>query len=278
MPRLRVRHTVYELNARDHQGIGCHAVNLHVMQRWQYRFAGAGRIKEMGHTALLPCSRSGAWWELPITCRANPMATYKTRMPDGSPFELSDTDLTKFAFDIGLDVIAPSRYTSLFVFKFYLFVEFEGIEPDFILEEIKALEGLSNSAPATKPPTKFTREPLKGLWHQHFFASRFAEKNIAAHMIPKRVSETVDRICNPSEPIITPKMLDELAAALTTQAFLEREGNCKLTGEWIVFAEHGGKKYYLTLAPHSLGKEGDQRLFDEIKERGYTKFPFLAEP
>lgn len=42
MPRLRVRHAVDELNASDHQGIGCHAVNLRVMQRWQYRFAGAG--------------------------------------------------------------------------------------------------------------------------------------------------------------------------------------------------------------------------------------------
>lgn len=197
-------------------------------------------------------------------------------MADGSPFEMDDTDLTKFASNLGLDVIAPGRYTNLFVFKLYLFIEFEDIECDFILEEIKALEGLSNMAPATKPPTKFTREPLKGLWHQHFFASRFAEKNIAAHMTSKRVSETVDRICVPSEPILTPKMLDDLAAALTTGAFLEREDNCKLTGEWIVFAEHGGQKYYLTLAPHPEGKEGDQRLFDEIKKMGYSKFPFLA--
>lgn len=206
------------------------------------------------------------------------MAVYKTQMSDGRPFEMDDTALSKFASELGLDKIAPGRYTDLFVFKFFLFVEFEGVERDFILEEIKALEGLSNSAPFTKPPTQFTREPLKGLWHQHFFASRFTEKNIAARMTPKRVSETVDRVLDPSEPIITPKMLNDLAEAITTEAFLERESNCQLTGEWIVFAKHQGQNHYLTLAPHPEGKVGDQILFSEIEAMGYSRFPFLASP
>lgn len=203
------------------------------------------------------------------------MAVYKTEMSDGRPFEMDDTALSKYASDLGLDKIAPGRYTNLFVFKFFLFTEFEGIERDFILEEIKALEGLNNSAPFTKPPTQFTREPLKGLWHQHFFASRFTEKNIAAHMTPKRVSETVDRVCDPSEPIITPRMLNDLVEAITTDAFLEREANSQLTGEWIVFAKHNDQNHYLTLAPHPDGREGDLRLFNEIKTMGYSKFGFL---
>lgn len=42
MPGLRVDHSVDKLDAGDDQCISCHAVNLHVVQHWQYRFAGAG--------------------------------------------------------------------------------------------------------------------------------------------------------------------------------------------------------------------------------------------
>lgn len=37
-----MNHVVDELDTGDHQCVGCHAVNLHVVERWQYRFAGAG--------------------------------------------------------------------------------------------------------------------------------------------------------------------------------------------------------------------------------------------
>jgi len=53
----------------------------------------------------------------------------------------------------------------------------------------------------------------------------------------------------------------------------ERENQSKLTGEWIVFAKHQGRNYYVTLATHTTG---DQHTFDEIKSMAHAEFPFLA--
>lgn len=207
------------------------------------------------------------------------MATYKTNLPDGKQIHVQDTELTNFAAAMGLDKIAPGRYSTLFAFKMFLYTHYENIESHLILEEIKALEGKVNRAPGTKSPTQFTKQPLKGLWHQHFFSAQFAQQNIALQMTTKKISETVDRVMHPSKPIITAEMLDELAKAVTTDAFEERENQGKLTGEWIVFAKHNGQNYYLTLSVHPSDRStGDQKLFDEIQSMAYSQFPFLEIP
>lgn len=64
-----------------------------------------------------------------------------------------------------------------------------------------------------------------------------------------------------------------MAHAVTHGALEERENQGKLTGEWIAFAKHQGRNYYVTLAPHTTG---DQQTFDEIKSMAYAEFPFLA--
>lgn len=206
------------------------------------------------------------------------MATYKTKLPDGRLLQIQDTELFRFASELGLDKIAPGRYSTLFVFKMFLYTELEGVESHYILEELKALEGQANAAPTTKPATQFTQEPLKGMWHQHFFSARFVPQNIAAHMNKKKISETVNRIMDPARsPVVTLDMVNELAKAFSSGAFEERENQGKLTGEWIVFAKHNGGNYYLTLTTHPADRStGDQRIFDEIKTMTYAQFPFLA--
>jgi hypothetical protein len=200
--------------------------------------------------------------------------TYKTKRPDGQEIHVSEAELAKFASDAGLDAIAVGRYSKLFVFKLLLYTKVEGTEPAFILEELKALESLPNNAIFTKPPTQFTRQPLRGLWHKHFFDARFVPNNIAIHMQGKRLEETVKRIFDHAKsPTVTKGMIEELAQAVSHGALQEREGQGKLTGEWIVFAKDQGKNYYLTLATHT---EGDQQTFDEIRNMAYSDFAFLA--
>lgn len=197
-------------------------------------------------------------------------------MPDGTEIHAPESTLTEFASEIGLHVIAPGRYSKLFVFKLLLYTQYQGVEADFIIDELKALEGLPNRAPNTKPATQFARPPLKGLWHQHFFSARFVAHNIATHMLGKRLEETVNRIFDPvRSPTVTREMIGEMAHAVTHGALEERESQSKLTGEWIVFAEHMGQYYYLTLATHATD---DQQTFDEISSMAYTDFPFLAMP
>jgi hypothetical protein len=54
--------------------------------------------------------------------------------------------------------------------------------------------------------------------------------------------------------------------------YRERSREGKLTGHWIVFAEHNGKNYYLCLATH---EEGDEVVAERIKDGCCAEFPFL---
>lgn len=204
------------------------------------------------------------------------MATYETRGPDGTEIHVGEADLARFALGMGLDKIAPGRYSKLFVFKLLLYTQFQGVEADFIIEELKALEGLPNRAVNTKPATQFTRLPLKGLWHQHFFDARFVAQNLLTHMQSKEFKHELQRIFDPTKSkTITEKMIEELAHAASEGGLEERENQGKLTGEWIVFAKHRGQNYYLTLDIHTAG---DQKIHDEISSMAYVEFPFLAAP
>src|SRR5690606_19461000 len=82
------------------------------------------------------------------------MATYKTSGPDGTEIHVGEAHLARFAMGTGLDKIAPGRYSKLFAFKLLLYTQFQGVEADFIIEEVKALEGLPNRAVNTKPATQ----------------------------------------------------------------------------------------------------------------------------
>jgi hypothetical protein len=56
------------------------------------------------------------------------------------------------------------------------------------------------------------------------------------------------------------------------ESFEKREEEGRLTGQWIVFAKHEGRNYYLAVASH---KENYQELYDRIVESCKEEFPFL---
>ncbi|MGY6273358.1 hypothetical protein ACXIUT_27130 [Achromobacter denitrificans] len=201
------------------------------------------------------------------------MGTYGINMDDGNVFRAKEEKLIEFAAFLGLDSIAPGRYSMLFMLKLAYF-SCQGVKVAFIVEELKALEGLPNEAPPTKPASQFTNEPLKGIWHKHFFDPRFMPHNILAQMSDKGRAEVATRILDPAKsPTCTEGMIRELAEAVTLAPLQERWHQGKLTGEWIVFAKHGGQNYYLTLATHTTE---DQQTFDEIKNLAHKQFPFLG--
>lgn len=208
------------------------------------------------------------------------MEVFKTTLPDGRAAEVAHDDMVRYAEAIGLEDIAPGRYSKLFAFKLFLHEVFGGLERDFVLEELKALEGQPSTAPNTKPSAQFTQEPLNGLWHKHFFSALFLGRNIANHMSPKKLGETIARVLDPTKsPVVTKEMIHELAHEVTEGALRDRESQNKLTGEWIIFAKHDGQNYYLTIAKHPTGRAvGDQVIFDEIRSIAYKQFPFLDTP
>jgi len=187
--------------------------------------------------------------------------------------EMTERELAQFASLIGLDGIAPGRYTWFFVFQIFLHLKVHGINPAMIVEEVKALEG-HPACVRTKPASEFRKEPLKGLWHKHFFSARFIAKNIQNQLSGGRLREIIDEVLDPeTDSSVTEQMTNELSRRVVSETFEDREAEGKLTGEWIVFAKHEGKNYYLTVSTHNAG---DDMIYEQIKSICFRQFPFLA--
>jgi hypothetical protein len=56
-------------------------------------------------------------------------------------------------------------------------------------------------------------------------------------------------------PVITQKMITELAHRVTYEPFETGEAAKKLTGEWIIYLRHEAKNYYLCCSTHDAGAE-----------------------
>lgn len=203
------------------------------------------------------------------------MQTFRVHLADGI-HEFSEEMLAKYARIVGLDRVAPSRYSWAFVLKMHIFERLYGINPFMIVDEIKKLEGLDSKS-STKRATPFTKPPLSGLWHQHFFSGRFVAANVYSQLgNGKRTAELGAQYLDPQPDGTVGEQADweGFLHAVTVQQFEERQEQGRLTGEWIVFGKHEGRNYYLLLSPHTTGV-GDQKLFDEIKLTCQPQFPFL---
>jgi hypothetical protein len=126
-----------------------------------------------------------------------------------------------------------------------------------VFDEIGYIEDPSCHRPTgTKPATRFQNEPLRGLWHKHWFEARFLKKNLenfaikAAGPIFERMFDAINRGEYPAQCV----------HELVFGGHESWEG--RRTGEWIVFAEVDDVKYYLTLGTHT---EGDAAVFERVK-------------
>ena len=71
-------------------------------------------------------------------------------------------------------------------------------------------------------------------------------------------------------------MINEMSHRTTVELFEKRANESRSTGEWLVYAEHGGKKYYLCMATHtSPDTTPDQSIYEKLKLVCRMQFPFL---
>lgn len=204
------------------------------------------------------------------------MQVLRAKFPEGTEV-FTEERLQAYADQIGLSRSAPARYSWAFILKLYAFERVNGIDPAMIVAEIRRLEGL-DSPVGTKSATEFTRSPLRGLWHQHFFSGRFVPQNILSQLQGGKVTAALaNQYLDPQTDGTVGDKADweGFVQAVTIKQFEERFEQGRITGEWIVFAKHEGKNYYLTLSVHTTG-EADQALFDEIRMTCSPQFPFLS--
>lgn len=186
---------------------------------------------------------------------------------------ISQEELDGYAHYVGLNRIAPHRYSALFVMDLLLNDQINGVDPSSVLEEIRAME-TSNNPTGTKPASPFKYEPLRGLWKKHYFSAHFVARNIQNHFSGGKLDKLIREVFDATKsPMVTREMIEELAHRYANEPLDQRAETQKLTGEWIVFAKHGGQNYYLCLATHD---SKDQATFDRISMVSFREFPFLA--
>lgn len=187
-------------------------------------------------------------------------------------------ELAMFAEQIGLQALAPGRYSVLFVIDLLVrSMSSHGLgQPFGVMEELRHLEGQSPRS-MTKAPTPFVRKPLAGLWHKHYWQGglhSFAinmQKALHKYGIPALES----RIRPPGEEpeIMTEELLREVIDDAVLGNYQRRAADSQMTGEWLIYAQHVGKNYYLCLGQHDSGDDVLRKKIDDICCR---EFPFLT--
>lgn len=196
--------------------------------------------------------------------------------PDGR--DLAE-ELLSFAEIIGLEKLAARRYSLLLLLGLYGGASSGRLNPAKIVQEIAVLEGDSRQS-KLKPASTFNHEPLKGLWHKHYLEdglpalARNLRKGIGRFGIPF-LQEQVNQAASTGEDrYLTQEDCARIAHDAVIGNFERLIEESALTGEWIIFAEWQGQKYYLCLSTH---KTGDRSLRAQIDTVCLLEFPFLSQ-
>ena len=202
----------------------------------------------------------------------NMTRTYTVYLKD-KQVKVTSEQMSEFADYCGFKDDLRLRISELILLDSFVYVTEFGVDPSNIIEEIKNLENVDGNA-ETKPATAFNRPPLRGLWHKHFFCHHFLMHNITNALKGGKLKALINDVMESSKSsLVTPEMISELAHRVTHEPVEDRAKNKKLTGEWIVFAKHNGKNYYLCLSTHDAG---DQQIADRIRENCVREFSFLS--
>jgi hypothetical protein len=185
---------------------------------------------------------------------------------------ITPDELTRFEALLQLDRIARGRCSRLLIAELLLWNEIYGHEPFQIARQIEALENRSKFS-GTKDETEFRHEPLKGLWHKHFFDAHFIAPNLLNEWGGDRLNKLIKEVCDPKKSeVFTEEMANELTHRLVHGAMESRDQEERLTGEWIIFDKEDGTNYYLCLARHS---DGDEAIFAKLRAIVFPEFPHL---
>jgi len=186
-------------------------------------------------------------------------------------------ELQGFAQFIGLNAVAPGRYSILLLLQLFGGFAARTQNPAKVIYEIRALEGLGGQS-QTKPPTQFEKLPLRGLWHKHYMAdglspmARNLLNGIRKDGLPWLEQTVREAEEAGEERFFTAEDVPKMAHDAVQGNWMRRAEAEELTGEWIIYAQHEGSNYYLCLGEH---KSGDENLRAQIEALCFYEFPFL---
>jgi hypothetical protein len=144
-----------------------------------------------------------------------------------------------------------------------------------VLHEIDVLEGFASNSSA-KESTQFKRPPLHPFWHKHFSTARHLMRNMGEHWGlgnsgNRDLSAMIEGVaveCG-DQPDLWPK---RLVHQLVLGGLDDRAAARRMTGDWIIFARHEGRNFYLGLGTHD---DDDEALYQRLRQGSEWEFPFL---
>ncbi|MBW9074388.1 hypothetical protein [Agrobacterium deltaense] len=144
-----------------------------------------------------------------------------------------------------------------------------------MLQPIFDLENGTNLS-RTKAATPFTREPLRGLWHKHFFSGRFVAANIVAGLRGKGIEKIlIDVLGEPDgSKTISREDVSEIARRVVEEPLNHRSSMRTMTGEWIIYLPRPDGNIYLSIGTHSTPDDVHYR---NIMENCSRDFPDLLK-
>lgn len=199
--------------------------------------------------------------------------------PEEGRISWSISGLRKFGQDLGFSAEQADRISLTLLFQlFWARLEPMRFGSHFdIVAELRYLEG---GRPAnTKPEDQFTRLPLKGLWKKHYRKADMASfvLNLRNENGPKgkhllRVIE--EEFAAEQSGYFTMELGGRIAHRAVFDFYANRSQERRMTGEWIIFAEHEGQRYYLCVGSHKT-TDADHHAF--IVRNCAWEFPFLKQ-
>ncbi|APO97415.1 hypothetical protein [Xanthomonas vesicatoria] len=202
------------------------------------------------------------------------MSQFEATRDDGSD---ATPELLSFSAAIGLESVVPGRYSVLLLLQLFGAAKSGMLNPAKVVSQIRILEGVA-AANGLKAATQFKRPPLEGLWHQHYLEDGLPnlainlKKGMCRLGIPSFEKKIADAEASREERYVTEADIAEIAYDVVVSNFERLKDDESLTGEWIIFAKHNEKNYYLILGKHN---SGDELLRSQIDAFCLAEFPFL---
>ncbi len=201
--------------------------------------------------------------------------------------ESMNEELECFADNIGLNTIAPNRYSIILLLELFGGFKSGGLHLEKIMHEIRLLEE-DGTQSQLKKPTQFSHPPLEGLWHKHYFEGGMKallvnlgmitldlkpNKKFRIPFLEQKIKEAEQggRQAISIDDTDAHEQIKLLVDDMVQGSWLRRTEAKALTGEWIVYAKYEHQNYYLSLGKH---EEGDERIRLKV-DACVRDFPFL---